>query len=271
MNTGSQQTNSAVGSSGTAKEIYERALSSQEYHAMAKHCSEKVLDRLMNIKPNSRSSALAKEIHEASGKGDIAKILSLSEELKTMQEEESERVGRLAEMRNEYSFEELLSAFHEDLEQVAYQLAIDILEGAQQAIKGPKTTAARTKRSRAPKTAKTYIIECSGQQIQAVPNTARPAAPSADREFYEFMGFELTEDGKALIPGSFTNAEGQEIAVISKKVIIDDLIAGNALWAEKGYVIRDSELPADSKSDQGDGPQGNQSTRSGQELESATA
>lgn len=268
MDTGTQQTNSSVESSGTTKAIYEHALSSQEYHSMAKHCSEKVLDRLMNIKPNNRSSALAREIHEASGKGDIAKIIALSEQLKQMQEEDSERLGRLVELRSDYSFEELLCAFPEDLENVAYQLANDILVAAQQAIKGAKAPASKTKRTRNPKTAKSYVISRDGQQILAVPNTARPASPSADREFYEFMGFEVTEDGKGLLPASFLSFEGQEITNISKKVIIDDLLAGNALWGDKGYVISEAEQSSEPRSDQN--PASSEETRSGQELEAAT-
>ncbi|MNI71026.1 hypothetical protein D3C73_1268760 [compost metagenome] len=65
--------------------------------------------------------------------------------------------------------------------------------------------------------------------------------PGAEREFFEFLGFDISEDGRLLDPITFVNAKGETVQSSSKKAVIDDLLAGNKYWTDRGYRIRIKE------------------------------
>lgn len=228
------QGNNQSGDEIDFKDRYEAAIGRADHGTMSKACAEKVLDRLMSIKPNSQSTELTKQIQAAAAVNDIQLILSLSKKLLELDENEHAHIEKLASMRSEYSFEQLLSAFPEELQQLAYELAFEVLTATERAVSAKNK---RQSGGRAAKIAKSYVISHGDKTIEAMPNTGRPANPGADRDFYQFMGFEVSEDGRTLTPDSFSNKEGVVISMISKKSIIDDLLAGNQTWVANGYGI----------------------------------
>jgi hypothetical protein len=68
-------------------------------------------------------------------------------------------------------------------------------------------------------------------------NKGRPANPGVDRAFYEFLGFQVSDDGKSLSPDSYKDAHGQTTTSISRKWIILELLKGNPQWISMGYSI----------------------------------
>ncbi|MFK4136501.1 hypothetical protein ACI2KR_30155 [Pseudomonas luteola] len=232
------------------KDRYETSLTSEIHNPASRNLAEKVLNRLLDIKPNKTSLDLTARIHEASAKGNVELILQLSDELKKRKEEEDAQLARLTGMKSEYTFDELLTAFPEELQALAYELAYEVLNGVEAALNGSK----RKRRSgedtavaanRRPKTAKTYVISRNGKQILATTNTGRPSHPGNDREFFEFLGFSISEDGKTLNPPTFTDISGNSKAAISKKAIIEDMLAGNENWSVGGYKIQEQSVSSE--------------------------
>jgi hypothetical protein len=231
------------------KDRYEAAIGRSEHKELSQQCSELVIARLMSIKPNTQATLLTKQIEAFAAKGDVDKILELSLELRQYKDEESGRLERLATMRSEYSFEDLLSAFPEELQSLAYELAFDVLECTERGLKAP--VAKRPTRLRTKPAKKSYVIAKGDQSITVVANTGRPKSPGEERDFYAFVGFEVSEDGKSLSPASFTSKAGERIegAKISKRSIIEDLLAKNAYWLDMGLSITEVAEVTETKSD----------------------
>jgi hypothetical protein len=235
------------------KERYESAVDQSIGTDFTKHCAGLVMARMMSIKPNSKSTQLTKEIEVFAKNGDVEKILELSVELRKLKDIESERLEHLASMRSEYSFEELLSAFPEELQALAFEMAYNLLtsKGA-----GASVQTART-RSRTVREGKKYVVSKGDQSMVVQANTSRSKAFGADREFFSLVGFTVSEDGKALEPAAFISHDGVEVDMkkISKRVILEDMTTGNDYWRDQGLSIKDfTEVSADDSASQASVP-----------------
>ena len=81
--------------------------------------------------------------------------------------------------------------------------------------------------------------------MDIVPNVGAPANPGKERELFTFLGFSVSEDGRSLTPAVFTAKDGTETPSMSKKAIIEDILAGGSFWRQKGFTI--AEKPAQAK------------------------
>ncbi|MNN37428.1 hypothetical protein D3C81_1513780 [compost metagenome] len=122
---------------------------------------------------------------------------------------------------------------------LAYELGLLVLMKTQEGLKSSKKPS-QPRKDRLPK-GTIYVISHQGQMIEAQKNAGAAKLPGAEREFFEFLGFDISEDGRLLDPITFVNAKGETVQSSSKKAVIDDLLAGNKYWTDRGYRIRIKE------------------------------
>lgn len=213
--------------------LYKAAIKSDEVSGIAKITAASVIERMMQNGRDEKSSILAQRIQKAASENDIELILKLTDELRSARTKETERLSKLVAMAEEFSFMEVLQAFPNDFKELAYELALVIIEQ-----KRPKSG---SKGSGSRPAGQTYIISRGGKSIEAQKNLGAPKAPVHEREFFEFMGFAISTDGRSLEPIHFTNKQGERVLANSKKNVIEDLLAGNPAWEEKGYRIKVKE------------------------------
>lgn len=240
MTTDSPQNSESPASITDYKQIYLGSADDQTVGVVAKECGAKVLERLTSIKPNSAASVITQKMQSAIVANDVTEILRLADTLKTMKETEDAHIEKLIEISKEFRFDELLAAYPEEIEALAYEVAVLAIISTEAAIQNQKkrvrsTASSSSSRNRKVLKADAYVITCKGRSIEASPNKGRPALPGVDRSFYEFMGFTVSEDGKQLTPNTFVDKAGNEVKSVSKKAILEDLQAGNPHWVEKGF------------------------------------
>jgi hypothetical protein len=240
MTTDSPQTSESPVIITDYKQIYLSSADDQTVGVIAKECGAKVLERLTSIKPNSAASVITQQMQAAITDNNVTEILRLADSLKIMKETEDAHLVKLIEISKEFRFDELLAAYPEEMEALAYEVAVLAIVSAEAAIQSQKkrvrsTASSSSSRNRKILKANTYIISCHGRSIEASPNKGRPANPGVDRAFYEFMGFSVSEDGKQMTPSSFVDKAGNEVKNVSKKAILEDLHEGNPYWVEKGF------------------------------------
>jgi hypothetical protein len=224
------------------KQLYEGAVDKDNVNALAKATAEKVLQRLTSIKPYTATLGILKSIQEASAAHDIPEVVRLSARLDKVKGDEDADMEKLAKLAEEFPFESLLSVFSEEIKNLAYEIALIVINTAEE------TKAKGRNRNRAEggidKPKPTFIIKKGDQSIEVVRNTSRPPLPGVDRDFYEFMGFQVSQDGKSLTPESFPDSNGSRVTAISRKVIINDMLSGNKHWIGRGYSITEKQVEA---------------------------
>ena len=247
MTTESPQNSESPASTPDYKQIYLGSADDQSVGAVAKECGAKVLERLTSIKPNSGATVITQKMQEAIVANDVTEILRLADSLKTMKAQEDTHIEKLIEISREFRFDELMAAYPEELEALAYEVAVIAIISAEAAIQNQKKRArssaatGSSSRNRKILKADTYVITRNGSSVEASPNKGRPALPGVDRAFYEFMGFTVSEDGKQLTPATFVDKVGNEVKSVSKKAILEDLQAGNPHWVDKGFKMEPKE------------------------------
>lgn len=230
------------------EQLYEGAVNKENISPLAKATAEKVLLRLNSIKPYTATLAILKSIQEASAAHDIPEVVRLSARLDKVKGDEDANMEKLAQMTEDFPFESLLSVYSEDLKNLAYEIALIVINTAQDE-KAKSRTRSRGEGQSRNKQKPTFIIKKGDQSIEVVRNAGRPALPGVDKGFYEFMGFQVSQDGKSLTPESFPDSNGNRVTSISRKVIINDMLSGNKHWSARGYTITEKP-PEDLQSPQ---------------------
>jgi hypothetical protein len=215
--------------------LYNGAINSDQVGPIARATAQKVVERFFAIQVNNDTSDLTRQIALAAGENNSELIFSLTDELRTAKKAEHERHARLVEVSDEFSFSELMHAFPTDLKDLTYEIALLVIKLVEEGLKQNKPRSPRAGVKRVSKNR--YLIKLGDESIEAVPNVGKRKNPSTERDFYEFMGFEVSEDGRSVIPENFTSKAGTVIENVSKKSIIEDLLAGNEFWTDKGYSI----------------------------------
>lgn len=216
--------------------LYKAAIGTDKVNRHALVIAERVVDRLLKAPEKSGANDLTGRIATAAGKNDIDAIFKLVEELKQSKADEESRQDRLNQVTQEFEFPELLQAFNVDYRDLVYEIGLLILQN-----KGPTTPRQRKGKSTVGKRGKpSYRITRGDNSILVKPQPGAPRTPGVERDFYEFMGFRVADDGRGLHPETFRNYLGDEV-VVSKRAIIDDLIRRNERWTNKGYSI--TEIP----------------------------
>lgn len=218
--------------------LYSGAINSDQVGPIARVTAQKVVERFLAIQVDNDTTDLTRKIQQAASENNIELILSLTDELRTAKDAEHQRHARLVKVSDEFSFNELLHAFPTDLKDLTYEIALLVIKQVEEGLKQSKSRSRPSRTAGMKRESKNrYLIKNGDESIEVVPNVGRRKTPSSERDFYEFMGFKLSDDGRSVIPENFTNKEGNVIENVSKKSIIEDLLAGNALWADKGYSI----------------------------------
>lgn len=220
--------------------LYKAALSSDDTGVVARETAQQVVERFFEGKQDAQVVDLTLRIQTAAGEGNTALIIELTEELKKAIDVEHERATRLVKLAEEFSFLELLKAFPNDFKDLAYEIGLLVIQVTQAGIVKSKRRVSSTPRSRRVSKHK-YLISRDDQTIEAVSNVGSPKKPGAEREFFEFMGFTVSEDGRTLEPATFVNIKGETVTIVSKKAVIEDLMAGHEAWLNRGYSIKVQE------------------------------
>ena len=241
------QTNESTVPTSDFKDVYQQGVDDDSISAAAKVCAVKVLERLTSIKPHTSSTVITDKMQAAITANDLPEIIRLAKQLEELKKTEDEHLDKLVKMSDEYRFDELLAAYPSELEALAYELATIAMNSANEALtKSKKRDRSGERRSRS--SGKAYVLSHDGKSMEIVPNVGAPASPGKERELFTFLGFSVSEDGRTLSPAVFTAIDGTETPSMSKKAIIEDILAGGKFWTDKGYSI--IEKPAQAK--QGD-------------------
>jgi hypothetical protein len=202
-----------------------------------------VVETLLANRNDPQSTDLLKQIQEAAAAGDTDKIEQLADQLKTVKAVEAQRNSRLVELAREYSLKDVLRAFPA-FKDLVYELGLLVLEKTEEGIaqqKKPRATGERPFRDTGP----LYVISHEGKHIEARKNVGAAKSPGAEKEFYDFMGLDVSADGKLVTPASFVNIKGETVSTQSKKNIINDLLAGHKLWLDKGFRIKEKQVQSE--------------------------
>ncbi|MEQ4191164.1 hypothetical protein ABNM11_21130 [Pseudomonas syringae] len=206
----------------SAKEKYSIAIEKSDHLPAAKVVGEFVLDALVNSSGESQKiRELREEIKSAISEADDDKAHSLMVELKTIKDEEQANATALAEISQKFSISQILSSYSKDpaFEEIAYGLALQVLNKTQQALANPvktKTQRAKTEKtpSDKPKLASAYVINKGDDSVVMTIRAGRAAANlTQDADAFAFLGFKVEKDADLkdfLVPANFTDKMGAE-------------------------------------------------------------
>lgn len=212
--------------------LYKAAVESADLSRLTRAVANKVMDRLFETAKDKKSNGLTERIAAAATSGDLATIFALVEELKQTQSAEEARNERLYKLTEEFTFPELLHAYNTDFKDLTYEIGLIIIQQMKEgAPKEGKKSASKPRKGMP-----SYKITRGSKHVIVKPRPGVPLAPGLEREFFEFMGFNISEDGKAITPSTFRNNKGQMVAV-TKKAVVTDVAAGSQDWADRGYAI----------------------------------
>lgn len=202
-----------------------------------------VVETLLANRNDPQSADLLKQIQEAAAAGDSDKIEQLADQLKSVKTAEAQRNGRLVEMAREYSLKDVLRAFPA-FKDLVYELGLLVLETTEEGMKQQKKSPRAAERGFRD-TGPLYVISHEGKHIEVRKNVGAAKSPGAEKEFYDFMGLDVSADGKQVAPATFVNIKGETVPTQSKKNIINDLLAGHKLWLDKGFRIREKQTKSE--------------------------
>ena len=102
------------------KEIYQNGVSDDAISAVAKVCAGKILERLTTLKQNSSAAAITDSMQAAIAINDHNEIIRLADELKSLKHEEESHLEKLVSISEDFSFDDLLSAYPSEVQALAY-------------------------------------------------------------------------------------------------------------------------------------------------------
>jgi hypothetical protein len=213
--------------------LFNAAAGSAEVSVVARESAQHVVAKLLEVEKSTEGYDLTARIQAAASAGDISLIFQLTDELKELKTGEDQRAGRLTKLAEEFSFSELLQAFPAQYKALVYSVGLEAIKKIEEVRKKQKAGVGRI---RTPSNV-VYLITRNGVTIEAKKNAGAPKSPGAERAFFEFMGFSISDDGKLIDPPAFKNFEGVMVNSGSKKHVIEDLLSGSTSWVEKGYSI----------------------------------
>jgi hypothetical protein len=218
------------------EKAHAEAVANEAVSPISKSVSEALFARLSKIKPRTATLHITKDIEIASAACNVDEVLRLAKRLEQTKHDEKAQTDQLLEISKEFSFEELIAAYPKEVMSLAHELALLAINASEEAIALSKKRIRTTTRGKKSES-EVYVISKDGKSIECTMNKGRPANPGVDRAFYEFLGFQVSDDGKSLSPDSYKDANGQTTTTISRKWIIMELLKGNPQWVSMGYTI----------------------------------
>lgn len=215
---------------GDYQTLYKGAVESAELSPVSRAVANAVIDRLVSTSKAPLELDLAARIKDAAASGNIDQILQLSDKLRAAKADEEAQSAKLRQLAGEYTFPELLKAFPTEFNDLVYELGLLII----------RTTEANLPRgrnrggSRPGVPVPVYVISHNGRTIEASKNVGAAKRPGSEKEFYEFLGFQVSADGRRVKPSTIHNASGEEVAA-TKKNIIEGILAEADYWVGQGY------------------------------------
>lgn len=227
--------------------LYKSAVQSSDLSVISRGTATALIDHLLTTQNDPQATNLTLQIQEAAAKGDTDTIFRLTDELRQAKTAQSQRGTELVRLAREYTLMDVLRAFPAFREMI-YEMGLLVLQKTEEGVKAKKPrsgSSTRPRRNSEHPKGTIFLISRNGKTLAAQKNNGAPKQPAHEREFFEFLGFEISGDGKSLTPPTFTNKDGQLVSVSSKKVVIDDLLAGGKFWADKGYkiAVKPTETP----------------------------
>lgn len=224
---------------------YNASVQNAELKPVSRASANALIERLLKVHESSQSSSLTQQIQEAAAKGNTDLIFSLTDELRRTKDNEQKRADKLLEVASGFTLAEVLRAYPEQYRELVHEVALLVLETTEKGIKAGKRQSSGEGSPRPFRdTGPTYIISQNGQHFEAKKNVGAAKSPGAEKAFYEFMGLDVSADGKTVDPATFVNIKGDTVPTNSKKNIINDLLAGHKLWLDKGFRIREKPSTA---------------------------
>ena len=218
------------------EKAHAEAVASEAVSQISKSVAEALFSRLTKIKPRTATLHIIKQIETASAACNVDEVVRLAKRLEQIKHEEKAQTDQLIEMSKDFPFEELIAAYPKEFISLAHEIAIIAINASEEAITKSKKRGRSTSR-RDKSDLQIYVISKDGKSIECTMNKGRPGNPGKDRAFYEFLGFQVSEDGKSISPDSYKNADGQTTTSISRKWIILELLKENPQWMSMGYTI----------------------------------
>lgn len=223
--------------------LYKAAVESADINVISRASANAVIERLMSGRNDATATDLTTQIQQAAATGDTDLIFKLADDLRQAKEAEKQRNSRLLKMADEFSLTDVMRAFPA-FRDLVYELGLLVLQTTETNLKARRPrSSSGTSRKRTNEHAKgtVFIISHNGQSIEAQKNVGAAKLPGAEKEFFTFLGFDITPDGRMLDPATFTNHRGELVAANSKKAVIEDMLAGGAYWVNRGFRIKVKE------------------------------
>lgn len=227
----------------TPKAEYEEAITAQLHEASAKVISEKVLDRLLSAKVPTALSDLNKQIGEASSRQDFDKIIELTKQISDIRSANKHNKTDIAQLRDKYKFEDVISIYSAEFENVAYSLALDVLKQAHISIrnaapaKRAKAGTGTDEGRRASAAAKEAHIAGPDGQTFVVPFHKGPPTLKGLGELLKALGFNVEETPKGpKTEETIKPKEGGEM-LVTRRNIVDAIKSG----LYKGFTVTKDE------------------------------
>lgn len=217
------------------EKAHAEAVANEAVSPISKSVAEALFARLTKIKPRTATLHIIKKIETASAACNVDEVVRLAKRLEQTKLDEKAQTDQLLEISKDFPFEELIAAYPKEFMNLAHEIALLAINASEDAISKSKKRDRSTTRKKGDQPV--YVISKDGKSIECTMNKGRPANPGVDRAFYEFLGFQVSDDGKSLSPDSYKDANGQTTTSISRKWIILELLKGNPEWTSMGYTI----------------------------------
>lgn len=193
----------------SAKQQWESAVGDTIYVEEARKASQNVLKEFFAKRTPAKYTELNQQIAEAAGNGDIEKVLELSQKLKDVNDAAKTNNKALNDFAAKHKFAEVIQAYKEDFEALAYEISLTALKETHKAAtdfagtkKGGRksSTAAPRTDDEAKATRKKSVIEITtdkGDKIEMPVRQGLGAAKfKSDEAIFEKLGFKVIVEGK---------------------------------------------------------------------------
>lgn len=217
--------------------LYKSAVESAELSPVSRAVANAVIQRLVASNKAPVETELAERIEKAAAARDTQEIFRLADRLKQVKADEEAQSARLREIAGEFTFAEVLKAFPVEFNDLVHELGLIALQVGEQA----RTTSRGRGSSRPAPKPPVYIISYRGKSIEATRSTGAAKSPGREPEFYEFLGFQVSEDGRRISPSTIPNNEGVQVTA-TKNSIIDGILAGQDYWEGQGYTAKEKQV-----------------------------
>jgi len=234
-NTETQTTDSKAKS---FKNTYEESLKAQNVKAGARDLSEELLNIMFSHRVPAGFSDLNNKIAEAAKRNDVEEILKLSQQLKNVKDNEAANQKAIADLKKKHTFSDVLQAFNDEFEELAYQVAaktfstthaLIVQAGSKQTGKKSKDTSDSADTQK--RTMAIFKITKDGKSVELPMRPGRAASNlTQDKEAFDFLNFKIvTEEGKEVLePGTIAMNEKDNVTASRANIVkaIEEKVKG---------------------------------------------